>query len=493
MQELETSPNDIRFLSVSLSTDGKPQISLRSTRVEYENELPPGMLEFETFQIGSCTSELYYYHPRYEDQPSRFELDSTDETKRELYLKRNMASAVHQEPENIAHFQDLLTHTMFHEVVGRVLQFNKDDDRPAIPVQMYRPKIQDGKVGFIREVVETNFQENIQPGSLIIRNPAIICDKHSRADNINPETGWPYQCHRNQEEGHEPKGTIGHTEFPGGTMDGIARTPADAVTPVPQDLQTFIEKDIVNRAFLLTCIEPMGCVFDAFGTFLQSEERPESIVIIGDGPNALLTTAFCQVFAPDAELVIVGKHKAKLNCMSDMNPDKITTITTDGNDYSNLASILKMLNGKAHAGIVMPTVSLDEETVAPFVEDDGTLIWWAASVSEVTDNQKLKKRYHERFPYGGAPRAEFSAMLLMEYFIKERPEVIESILKYPGVNYSLLHEDAASVVEEWLTNNGRLVREIETADGIVNMSLKPVINTARLLQYASYLDEVNKM
>lgn len=128
----------------------------------------------------------------------------------------------------------------------------------------------------------------------------------------------------------------------------------------------------------------------------------------------------------------------------------------------------------------MPTVSLLENTVSRFVRDNGMLIWWNASASSVANGSVIPKRYRERFPYGGAPRAELSAVGLMDFFVKEKPEIIEAFLTYLGVYYSPMGERAAADIKEWFENKGRLVRTVQTPHGEVTMSLKPIINMEQL-------------
>lgn len=483
---VENSTSNLRYLAFSLSETGSPKVSLKSTELKYTRELPVGFAGIETLQAGSCQSELFYYLRRSDDQPSRFEQDSKDETKQAYYIKRNMQVGINPELKNIETLKDLIEHSMFHEGFGRITQAHPEIVREKIPVQVYLPKKDKlGSIGFVKEVIETNFQENLEEGKLAVRNPAYICDKHSHADNINLNTGWPYQCHRENEEGHIPKGTIGHAEFIGAAVEGNIRVPLNALTPLPANLQQFVEQDIEKRACLLTAIEPLGCVFNAFGTLLQSKEIPGSIVVIGDGPNALNIVAFCQVFAPDAHIVVLGKNKAKLESFTKINPTTVTTAITDGKNFDDLDVTLLKLLGRSQADVVIPTVSLHEDLVSHFVRDNGTLIWWASNIMETVNIKSKRKRYRERFPYGGAPRAEFSAAALMEYFVRERPDIIETFLTFPGIYYTAMNKNAAFDIQEWLENKGRLVRTVLTSNGLEKLSVKPIINTTSLNQTAS--------
>lgn len=477
----ENSPSNLRYLAFSLSETGSPKVTLKTAELKYSPELPAGYAEIETLQAGSCPTELFYFLRRPHNQLSRFERDSKDETKQAYYMTRNMPVGVNLDLENIITLQDIIKHSMFHEGFGRIKQAHPNNEEEKIPVQVYIPRKDklDGK-GFEKVVIETNFQENLEQGRLAVRNPAYVCNKHSRADNININTGWPYQCHRQSEEGHVPKGTIGHNEFIGAAIEGNIRVPLNALTPLPLDLQQFVERDIEKRACLLTMVEPMGCVFDAFGTFLQSGKIPESIVVIGDGPNALNIVAFSQVFAPEARIVVLGKNKSKLESFKKINPATVTTAITDGKNYDDLEVTLHQLVGRSQADVVIPTVSIHEGLVSRFVRDDGMLIWWASNITKTVNTNSTQKRYKERFPYGGAPRAEFSAVALIKYFIQERPDIIEAFLTFPGIYYTALSKDAAFDVQEWFENKGKLVRTVLTSNGPEKLSVKPIINTASL-------------
>jgi len=463
-----------RYIAADVLPNGRPSISFDETNLEYTDRMPVGYAEIRTIQAGACSSDVMYYLPPPDGGPSRFVKDLSDKEKRTYYFDRNLEAGILREPANEKALQEMLLHTMFHEAFGRVSKVRPDFKRPKVPIQIYAPKRRGD--GFVKNIVETNFQEGVQPDSLVVRNPQVICNKHSRADTINPETGWPYQCHRSYEEGHIPKGTIGHTEFIGAAVDGCLRIPVEALTPVPEILQKFVEEDVRGRGYLLTAIEPLSCIFDAFGILLQTGEVPDSVVIIGDGPNALNTVAFLLVLAPDAQVVVVGKHEEKLGSFRKINPHVIP-VTTDGEDVSGVASVLEDAGRGGKADVVMPTVLLPEDKVAPFVKEGGLVVWWAAAVSSKHAKQanSLPKRYRERFPYGGAPRAEFSAMALMEYFVERRPEVIDALLTYPGLYYTTIGESAAADIQEWLEQRGRLVRTVLTPSGPKELSVKPVI------------------
>lgn len=467
----------IRYLAFSSDPSGNPKVKVQGARLHYSPELPAGYAEIETLQAGACASEVLYYLRLAADTPSRFEQDRENIAKQEYYLERNMRAGIDSGPENISTFRNLLRRSMFHEAACRVTAAHPDTQRKKIPVQKYVPrKDASGAVGFVKEIIETNFQEYFEIAALSVRNPILLCDEHSRADNLNPETGWPYQCHRGSEAGHAPKGAMGHTECIGAAVDGRIRVPLDTLTPVPAALQQFVRDDLVKRSCLLTAIEPMGCIFDAFGTMLQSGERPGSIVIIGDGWSALNTICFFQVFAPYANIIVAGRYAEKLAALKLIHPDTITTLIIESDDYGDLESALRQTDAHAQTDILMITVPLREEAVSRFVRDNGSIIWWAASISAFAEKTSAPKRYRERFPFGGAPRSELSAAELMDYLVRGRPEAVSAFLEYPGTYYIDMGNAAANDVQEWLENKGSLHKNISTPLGPVDMSVKLVIN-----------------
>ncbi len=469
--------DEIRYLAFSSDPSGNPKVTVQEAPLRYSLELPEGYAAIETLQAGACASEVLYYRRQAGDAPSRFEQDRENKVKQEYYLDRNMRTGVVSVSENISAFRKLLQQSMFHEAVSRITATHPDTRRKKIPVQKYVPRVSaSGEVSFVKEIIQTNMQENFEIGALAVRNPILLCDEHSRADNINPETGWPYQCHRRSDAGHMPKGAMGHTECIGAAVDGRVRVPLDTLTPLSPDLQQFVKGDPAKRACLLTAVEPMACIFDAFGTMLQSGERPGSIVIIGDGWSALNTICFFQVFAPHARIIVVGRYPEKLAALRRIHPDTITTLVINSEDYSDLDTALRQTDERSQADLLMITVPLREECVSRFVRDNGLIIWWAGSISAFAEKTTVPKRYRERFPFGGAPRAELSAAELFDYLVRERPDVVSAFLEYPGTYCVDMGDAAANDVQKWLEHEGNLHKNIFTPDGPLDMSVKLVIN-----------------
>lgn len=478
---LENPKGNVRYLAFSLDTDGRPRITLKTISLEYTSELPAGYAEIETLQAGVCSSEVLYYLRLSPGTLSRFEQDYKDVAKQEYYLQRNMSAGIVSRRENSAKFRDLLRRSMFHEATCRITRVHPMVQLEKIPVQTYVPsRGATGDIGFVKEIIETNFQERFAMGGLTVRNPIFLCATHSRADNLNPETGWPTQCHRGSEGGHTPKGAMGHMECIGAAIDGPIRVSLDTLTPLPITLQRFVEEDITKRACLLTAIEPLGCIFDAFGTMLQTNESPDSIVVVGDGWSSLNAVAFLQVLAPRSKVILVGKHLEKLRGIQKINPETIDTVLITTEDYSELGDALRQINARGQCDVIMATVPLQEHIISHFVRDAGMIIWWAARISAFAQGKMAPKRYRERFPFGGAPRSEISAAALIDYFIRERPEVAAAFVSYPGTYYTLMGKAAARDIQEWLENEGRLRREIVTSEGLMSMSVRPIINMAGL-------------
>lgn len=478
----------LRFLAFDATASGKPRISVGNVRLQYVRSLPPGYAEVETLQIGVCSSEVLYYLRRSSAHSSRFESNRDNKKKFDYYLQQNIRAGIVSETANIAELSELLLRSMFHEGVCRITAIHSGSSHPVIPLQIYVPKTNEsGRVSFARQVLVTNLEEHIIEGGFAIRNPILLCDEHSRGDNIDPETGWPHQCNRGQTSGHIPKAAAGHAELIGTAVEGFLRIPLNGLTPIPSDLQKFVEQDPVNRMCLLTAIEPLGCVFDAFGTLLQSGEIPSTIVIIGDGWSTLNTITFLQVFAPNAQIIIVGKTENKLKALEAFNPEKITTCIDGTENYGILADQLMKISGGKTCDVLLAMVPIAESRVSTFIRDGGMLIWWAARDAAFAEHKTILKRYRIRASFGGAPRAEFSAAALVDYFARERLDVIKNYLTYPAVRYLPMGVGAAMAVQDWLLHNGRLSQKVLADDGEESeMSVKLFVNTDALQVMSHY-------
>ncbi len=472
-----TESSKLGYLDVNILRNGEVHAEIDYTRTEVEYLRTPalGSAIIRPKQFGSCTSEIPYYMGGKDDKPSRFLQDSTNEAKQLAYLLRTMQEGYTSDPEEL---QDIMVHSPFHEGYGIIEEVNPDFSASEVPVLMYVPINENGVVRLERRIVPMNFQTGFEPGSLASLNPAILCKFHSSATNLDKDTGWPQQCNRETHDGHLPKATRGHTEALGTAVEGKRPVTLDSLTPLPPKLQEYILQDQKKRGILATSIEPLACVYQAHGLLLQNGEVPKSIAIIGDGPNSLLMMMFYQVYAPDAEIVIVGKNKEKLEVIQQVNPQKIRTVATEGTSssegYANLSYALKQSTGSQQADIVIPTVALPESTVSPFVKDKGMLIWWAAAISEDASKGRPKRgegRYRQFHSYGGAPRAEFSAAAGMDYLVQHNPAALAPLTEYPGIFYTDMGEQAATSVESWLNGRGRFIHPDNglSAKIVVNM------------------------
>ncbi|MBY0110523.1 hypothetical protein K2Y00_00730 [Patescibacteria group bacterium] len=464
----------VRYLHADADESGIPHVTCTEGALVYDEQIPQGYAEVTQIQAGACASEFYYYGRRAPETPSRFETDLLNLSKQEYYFARNREAGIPE--EHILDAQRVMLRSMFHEGFCRIQAVQFDPTAPRIPLLQFVPALTDGVLGFAKQIINVTLQENLEPGRLAVRNPAYVCSDHSRADTLNPDTGWPHQCDRTQDGGHLAKGTVGHTEFIGTAVAGTIRVPLSGLTPVPKNLSAFVETDIRTRGKLLTLVEPLGCVFDAFGTMLHSGEKPQTVLIFGDGSSALNTVAFLQVHAPDARILVVGKYDDKLESIRTISPEHVQTLCTDGVDMSALPSAVMAHFNSSQAEVVMPTVPIPKEILEPYVKDRGTLIWWTAEVSELAPHPAASTRYRERFPYGGAPHAEFSALALLEYFVTERVNIIDSYLSYSGLYDISLDEAGAKDIEQWLQSNGLLTKTVKTARGEVEMPIKPIIH-----------------
>lgn len=471
---MPSSKRSVRYFAASADTGGAPHVSVATGTLKYAGSLPAGYAEVHPIEAGACTSELYYFGRRETGHPSRFESDVSDSQKRAQYEGRNRQAGLDSGPQSLAAFEQVLTRSMFHEGFCRILAAKRSDTTP-VPVLSYEVEGFGAQARFKRLITPRTLEESLESGRLAVRNPSFVCREHASAERINPSTGWPYQCDRSTAGGHEPKGTIGHTEFLGTAVAGDFRVPLHALTPVPDPLQAYVEKDIPRRGRLLSLAEPLGCVFEAFGTLLEKGESPKRVLLIGDGTSALNVILFLRVFAPEVRILVVGKYALKLMSLRALNPERIEVLETDGKDLSMLVPRMKAHFGSDRADLVMPTVPLPKELVDPLVENGGTLIWWAAEIAEIAPEPVKMGRYLERFSYGGAPHAEFSALALLDYFAASEPEILERYLDYAGFYTVRLDAQGASDIEEWLRHDGRLFKEVATPVGSGIIPVKPLI------------------
>lgn len=462
---MATEASRLTYLDVGVFNNGDrhARVQLTGTEVEFHTEPLPGTAIVDPRQMGTCASEIGYYLGNLGNgpDPSRFMQDSGDASKQALYLERNLAVGFTSDPEDI---RRMMVGAPFHEGWGIVQRMNPNPRRPSIPVQMYIPVTGDGTVHLERRIEEMNFQNGFSEGRVAVYNPADVCDLHSSANNIDPTTGWPHQCNRDKHvhnNGYQPKATRGHTELGGTSIKGITPVRLDTMTPLSERLSDYILADERKRGIIATSVEPFACVFQAHGPMLQKGEIPGSIAVIGDGPNSLLMMLFYQIYAPDAKIVVVGKNQAKLDVIRQVNPEQIRTVMTDGRPerqgYDDLSYALEEVTGKAQADLVIPTVTLPEETVEPFVKKGGMAVYWAASMSENKQGIVMNggKHYRQFHSYGGAPRAEFSAAAGFDWLLQHRPDSINALTQFPGIFYTDMNTTAARSVEQWLNNRGK--------------------------------------
>ncbi len=474
IHRMGTTAERIRYLDINVFNNGDrhAEVDLTGTEVERRKNPLAGTAIIKPMQFGTCTSEIPYYLG-VNGQPSRFMLDSANLQKQMAYLDRAMHAGFTSDPEDI---RKAMVHAPFHEGWGYVTDVNPNNERQNVNVQMYVPVNSTGSLRLERRNVPMNFQEGFEPGKIAVLNPAFVCDEHSSADNIDPKTGWPYQCNRDTHNGHEPKATRGHTEAIGTAVQGNYPVMLESMTPLPSALQAYINQDVKKRGILATSVEPLACVYQAHGPLLARNEVPRSVVIIGDGLNSMLITMFYQLYAPDAHIIIAGKNPEKLEAIQQVNPQRIRPVNTDGshdrNSYDDLNYALAELTGETQADVVIPTVALPQSTINPFVKDGGMVVWWAASISENAKNEDaLRKRaYREFFSYGGAPRAEFSAAAGLDYLVREKPDALAPIENYPGIFYTDM-ANAAGPVKKWVNQRGRF----ENPEN--GLSSKIVVNT----------------
>lgn len=473
IKSMSIESSQLGFLDVQIHNNGArcAQVDFTRTEVEFNGPLP-GMGIIDPKQWATCTSEIPYYMGS-NKAPSRFMQDSGNTIKKQAYLPRTLGTGFTSDPNDISH---LMTSTPFHEGWGLLRDFNPDENRSDIPVQLYVPQNGTGPVRLERQIMPMNFQTGFSPGSVMVLNPAILCDEHSNANNIDPNTGWPVQCHRgNHSPGNHTKATRGHTEAPGTAISGTMPVTLDSLTPLSQTLSDFIIENPKRRGIIATSVEPLACVYQAHGPLLMNGEVPESVAIIGDGPNSLLMLLFYQMYAPKANIIVVGKNQAKLDSLQKVNPDRIRTVGTDGrmgiDGYDDLSYALQEITGNSRADVVIPTVALPEETVSPFIKDNGMLIWWAASISENAVKSNNLKPYREFHSYGGAPRGEFSAALGFDWLLQNRPETLDPLMDFPGIYTTDMGHGAAKDVQTWLNDRGRFTRPDNglSAKLVVNM------------------------
>ena len=146
------------------------------------------------------------------------------------------------------------------------------------------------------------------------------------------------------------------------------------------------------------------------------------------------------------------------------NPD-ITPVMTDGRSYTEVQAALKELTNRATADVVLPTVSLPEETISPLVKTGGTVIQWASADTESHIRgggaQTIFNRYRIYKSYGGVPGAELTAMNIMAMYAKQDPTVLEGAAQFPTLHH-LKIEDSAPAIEQWIPNGRYVVNGLST-------------------------------
>jgi threonine dehydrogenase-like Zn-dependent dehydrogenase len=371
-----------------------------------------------------------------------------------------------------------LMNSGFHEGWGKVVRYTPDNSCP-IRVMTYIPVVESRTIMGLKPcIISTNFQEGFEESGPVILLPAYVCRKHMSIDptsgqektGINPETGLPYQCTKEETEDHLPKDTRGH-EAPGTAVKGKIPVTLDSLVPVHSQLRRYVEEDPQRqqeRETIYNFVEPLGCALEAWSRILyemqQGVEPPASIVIWGQSINAYLNIMFVRAMVPNAKVFVVGKNQRLVEYMRLANPD-INPVMTDGQSYSEVQAALKELTNRGTADVVLPTVSLPEETILPLVKAGGTVIQWAAADTESYIREggarAVFSRYRIQKSYGGVPGAELTAMNIMAMYAKQDPIVLEGATKFPTLHHLKL-EDSAPAIEQWIPNGKYVVNGMST-------------------------------
>jgi threonine dehydrogenase-like Zn-dependent dehydrogenase len=221
--------------------------------------------------------------------------------------------------------------------------------------------------------------------------------------------------------------------------------------------------------------EPLSCCFEAFRHCVPAKRADGSLIpgrevkrllIVGDGPSALLLALTALIFFPDCAIFVVGKSSAKLNAIQRLSTERVHTLVAG--DATNR---LEQLLAGNKIDVAVPTFGGVDVIMSEYrhlVEGGAMLIVWAAShAAEKVDKHSNIQVHHS---YGGWNQAEWSAVQFWNALCKHRPPLLEVVCSYPYLQVDIT--EAGRVLQQWFDNNFKLNRDL---DGL-QTSAKIVIN-----------------
>lgn len=455
----------IKQLVKHLTIDGNNGLNVlfKKTKAVIVSPPLPGFSNIQMWYSAPCGTDGSangYYHG------GRFEKDLKDKEKLAENIELTIKAGVLSTDKVI----EKLLRIPNHEGWGNVVNSTPNPKDGKRSIAAFLPKISsDGKkiIGMYHQIIDVNFQ-NLQSGDWVVPNAALRCDKHWQ---INPQTGFPNQCHRSTANGHTRKRVPGHYEIYGFSHyapQGLPY-PNHMLNKVPQALKKWIEKKRNLRERLLIATEPLSCCFEAFHPIINAinsnkESVPSIILILGDGPNAALLTLVATSIFPKVKIFVTGKTPTKLKAIRNINPQKIITVNTreENKHVHGHIQIKKLLDGNK-IDIIIPTFHVDTiRHYSDTVDKNGWVIVWSADQVQQMDYSVFKgvgnpKKIH--LSYGGWNQAEWSALNFFDVLARLYPERLEAICNYPVQYFKL--KNGAEGMNTWLSNNGKYMVEMD--------------------------------
>ena len=356
-----------------------------------------------------------------------------------------------------------LLYTPNHEGAGVVASSEPNKDESPREIAGFFPVFSsDHKhlIGLNYGKRRVDFQK-MKKGQRVVVDAALRCDRHWQI----AEGGFPPDCHRDTKNGHIRKRVPGHMEFPGFSFSAPKGLPYPnhMLSVVPKQLNKWIDEDAKTHEQILVMVEPLSCCLEAFHPVLLSGEKPQVIVILGDGPNSALLTLVASVAFPESMIYVIGRTDRKLASIASFNPDRIHPIKEGRQEHEiGRVQLKKILEGKKQKvdilvpTIIMPTLSDYADLVSP----SGRVIVWAAGQVGETDPFRgvgdPAKLHHS---YGGKNKMEWSALQMLDALAETNPKPLSALVSYPF--YLVPLSKAADVMGQWLTNKGRFNVEMD--------------------------------
>jgi len=324
-----------------------------------------------------------------------------------------------------------------HEAAGIVTEFNPEPDaeKAQLPIAGYYPKIEGNRITGLEYGVQGMDTNNLKTGGLAISLASDRCRTH--LTQVNPATGFPDACPRDDKDGHEEKMVPGRAhELPGhlvNTEKGLL-FPSRLLVGAPPETEKWVQERPQNL-FLLSQVEPLSCWQEALRKELPNPDGVKTVLLIGDGLNTALGVLYMKYAFPDAKFVVVGRTDKKLDVIAKAAPGRVKTIKTEDFTPNNGYHYVERELMGDKFDLVIPTIHVD--TLKPFdniTKPDGGVIIWAAGQTDEDHRHVFKgvgdeNRLHAS--YGNVAGSEFVAMQFFDALVRYDRDALNSVAEYP--------------------------------------------------------------